>query len=402
VEAPETVAAMEETKAKHHSGEFLLPANPLASYLAHKGEIDAAIAKVLNGGWYVLGKETEAFDQEFAQYLGVLDSVGVASGTDALHLALRVVGVGPGDSVITVSHTAVATVAAIELAGASPILIDVDPVTFTMDPNRLEDTIKAHYPGGNPGAGRRLKAVIPVHLYGHPADMQAIMEIARRYEMYVIEDCAQSHGASIGGVKTGGWGNLGAFSFYPTKNLGALGDGGALATKDQEVAERIRLLREYGWRERYISDFPGMNSRLDEIQAAILRVKLHYLDQENNRRRELARLYDSLLSPTTLMRPEVRVDAHHVYHQYVIRSERREALRVFLKDNLVGTLIHYPLPVHLQPAYRGRILIGAGGLENTERLCREILSLPMHPQMSDEQAQRVGELILEWHRQTPN
>jgi dTDP-4-amino-4,6-dideoxygalactose transaminase len=387
---------MDETKAKDHPGEFLLPTNPLAFYLAHKTETDAAIAKVLNGGWYILGEEAAAFDREFAQYLSVRYSVGVASGTDALHLALRACGIGPGDAVVTVSHTAVATVAAIELAGAAPVVVDVDPVTFTMDPNRLEDTIRAHYPGGKSAARGRLKGIIPVHLYGQPANMPAIVEIARRYDMYVIEDCAQSHGASIRSLKTGAWGNLAAFSFYPTKNLGALGDGGALATNDQELAERIRLLREYGWRERYISDFPGMNTRLDELQAAILRVKLHYLDQENARRRDLARLYDSFLSATTLTLPTVRADVHHVYHQYVVRSERRDTLRVFLKENSVGTLIHYPLPVHLQPAYRERILIGVGGLEHTERLCREILSLPMHPQITDEQAQRVSELILKW------
>jgi dTDP-4-amino-4,6-dideoxygalactose transaminase len=376
--------------------EFLLPTNPLAFYLAHKAEIDAAIAKVLNGGWYILGEEAAAFDREFAQYLGVRYSVGVASGTDALHLALRACGIGPGDGVVTVSHTAVATVAAIELAGAVPVLVDVDPVTFTLDPNRLEDTIRGYYSDGKPTAGGRLRGIIPVHLYGQPADLPAIVEIARRRDMYVIEDCAQSHGASIRGVKTGGWGNLAAFSFYPTKNLGGLGDGGALATNDRELSDRIRLLREYGWRERYISDFPGMNSRLDELQAAILRVKLHYLDQENARRRDLARLYNSFLSTTTLTLPKVRDDAHHVYHQYVVRTEHRDDLRVFLKENSVGTLIHYPLPVHLQPAYRGRTVIGAGGLEHTERLCREILSLPMHPQITDEQAQRVSELILKW------
>jgi dTDP-4-amino-4,6-dideoxygalactose transaminase len=376
--------------------EFLLPTNPLAFYLAHKAEIDAAIAKVLNGGWYILGEEAAAFDREFAQYLGVRYSVGVASGTDALHLALRACGIGPGDGVVTVSHTAVATVAAIELAGAVPVLVDVDPVTFTLDPNRLEDTIRGYYSDGKPTAGGRLRGIIPVHLYGQPADLPAIVEIARRRDMYVIEDCAQSHGASIRGVKTGGWGNLAAFSFYPTKNLGGLGDGGALATNDRELSDRIRLLREYGWRERYISDFPGMNSRLDELQAAILRVKLHYLDQENARRRDLARLYNSFLSATTLTLPKVRDDAHHVYHQYVVRTEHRDDLRVFLKENSVGTLIHYPLPVHLQPAYRGRTVIGAGGLEHTERLCREMLSLPMHPQITDEQAQRVSELILKW------
>jgi dTDP-4-amino-4,6-dideoxygalactose transaminase len=264
----------------------------------------------------------------------------------------------------------------------------------------LEDAIKEHQAGWKPTARGRLKGILPVHLYGQPADMPAIGDIARRYDMYVIEDCAQSHGASIGSLKTGAWGNVAGFSFYPTKNLGALGDGGALATNDRELAERIRLLREYGWRERYISDLPGMNTRLDELQAAILRVKLHYLDQENARRRDLARLYDSCLSATTLLLPKVRVDAQHVYHQYVVRSERRDALRVFLQENAVGTLIHYPLPVHLQPAYQGRILIGAGGLEHTERLCREILSLPMHPQMSDEQVQRVSDLILRWDRLT--
>jgi dTDP-4-amino-4,6-dideoxygalactose transaminase len=376
--------------------EFLLPTNPLALYLAHKAEIDAAIAKVLDGGWYILGEEAAAFDGQFAQYLGVRYSVGVASGTDALHLALRACGIGPGDGVVTVSHTAVATVAAIELAGAVPVLVDVDPVTFTLDPNRLEDTLRGHYADGKPAAGGRVRGIIPVHLYGQPADLPAIVEIARRRDMYVIEDCAQSHGASIRGVKTGGWGNLAAFSFYPTKNLGGLGDGGALATNDRELSDRIRLLREYGWRERYISDFPGMNTRLDELQAAILRVKLHYLDQENARRRDLARLYNSFLSTTTLALPKVRDDADHVYHQYVVRTERRDDLRTFLKENSVGTLIHYPLPVHLQPAYRGRTAIGAGGLQHTERLCREILSLPMHPQITDEQAQRVSELILKW------
>src|SRR5215510_721066 len=373
---------MEEIRVKDHTSEFLLPSNPRAFYLAHKGEIDAAIAKVLNGGWYILGEETDAFEQEFARYLGARYVIGVASGTDALHLSLRACGIGPGDAVLTVSHTAVATVAAIELAGAAPVLVEVDPATFTMDPHRLEDAIKEHQAGMKPTAKGRLKAIIPVHLYGQPADMPAIMDMARRYSMYVVEDCAQSHGASIDGLKTGVWGNLAAFSFYPTKNLGALGDGGALATNDRELAERIRLLREYGWRERYISHLPGMNTRLDELQAAILRVKLHYLDHENARRRQLARIYDSLLSATTLMLPKVSVDAHHVYHQYVVRSERRDALKVFLKENSVGTLIHYPLPVHLQPAYRDRMIIGAGGLEHTQQVCREILSLPMHPHMS--------------------
>jgi len=391
---------MEKITVKDHACTFFLQTNPLASYLAHKGEFDAAIAKVLSGGWYILGAETDAFEQEFAHYLGARSTIGVASGTDALHLALRASGIGPGDAVATVSHTAVATVAAIELAGAAPVLIDIDPVTFTMDPNRLEDTIKEHHSGQSPSGNCHLKAIIPVHLYGQPADMPAIMEIARRYDMCVIEDCAQSHGASIRGRKTGGWGHLAAFSFYPTKNLGAFGDGGAVVTNDDGgLAERVRLLREFGWRERYISDLAGMNTRLDELQAAILRVKLKYLDRENARRQELARVYDTLLSATALILPQVRPDSDHVYHQYVVRSERRNDLRTFLKENSVGSLIHYPSPVHLQPAYQARIAIGSGGLKQTEQVCREVLSLPMYPQMIDEQAQRVSELIVNWDGQ---
>jgi dTDP-4-amino-4,6-dideoxygalactose transaminase len=387
---------------KNRTSTFLLPTNPLAFYLAHKDEIDAAVAKVLNGGWYILGEETDAFEQEFAHYLGARYASGVASGTDALQLALRASGIGPGDAVATVSHTAVATVAAIELAGAAPVLVDVDPVTFTMDPNRLEDTIKKHHADQRPSANSRLKAIIPVHLYGQPADMPAIMEIARRYDMYVIEDCAQSHGASVRGLKTGLWGNLATFSFYPTKNLGAFGDGGAVVTNDAGLAERVRLLREFGWRERYISELAGMNTRLDELQSAILRVKLNYLDRENARRQELARVYNALLSATALILPQVRPDSDHVYHQYVVRSERRDDLRTFLKENSVGSLIHYPSPVHLQPAYQGRVDIGSGGLKQTERACREVLSLPMYPQMTDEQAQRVSELILNWDDQARN
>jgi len=371
---------------------LLVPADPKASYLAHKDEIDEAIHRVLDSGWYILGQEVAGFEKEFAAYVGVGNAIGVASGTDALEIALRSCGIGPGDGVITVSHTAVATVAAIELAGATPILVDIDPCTYTMDPNPLEDTIKRQ------GVGR-LKAIVPVHLYGHPADMAAIMDIAGRHGLSVIEDCAQSHGAAIGDRKTGTWGHLSAFSFYPTKNLGALGDGGAAVTDDQDLAERMRCLREYGWRERYISHLPGMNTRLDELQAAVLSVKLRYLDKENNRRRGLARAYDALLSATALILPQPQDGVEHVFHQYVVRSRHRDGLQAFLGANSIGTLIHYPVPVHLQPAYKGRVIINGGGLRHTEEVCREVLSLPMHPQMTNEQAQQVSELILRWHRQ---
>ena len=368
---------------------FLPPTDPKANYLAHKQEIDQAIHCVLDSGWYILGQEVAAFEKEFADYLGVSQAVGVGNGTDALEIALRACGVGVGDAVITVSHTVVATVAAIELVGAMPVLVDIDPITFTLDPNLLEDTIKEHQ-------GSRIKAIIPVHLYGHPADMSAIMEIARRHDLYVVEDCAQSHGAAIKGRKTGTWGHLAAFSFYPTKNLGALGDGGAVVTDDQELAQKLRFLREYGWKQRYISDIVGMNTRLDEIQAAVLRVKLRYLDAENAQRRQLAEVYNSRLGDTPLILPEVSKDVDSVYHQYVVESAQRDALKDFLKNNSVGTLIHYPIPVHRQPAYQNRVGVGSGGLQKTEDVVSKILSLPMYPQMISDQAQQVADLIASW------
>jgi dTDP-4-amino-4,6-dideoxygalactose transaminase len=376
----------------------LLPSDPKANYLAHKEEIDQAIHRVLDSGWYILGQEVARFEEEFAAYIGVRHAVGVANGTDALEIALRACGIGSGDAVMTVSHTAVATVAAIELAGATPVLVDIDPKTFTMDPNRLEKAVQKLT--CDRSARPKPRAIIPVHLYGHPADMPAIMDIAKRFELHVIEDCAQSHGAAILGRKTGTWGHLATFSFYPTKNLGALGDGGIVVTDHAVFAERVRLLREYGWRERYISDLPGLNTRLDELQAAILRVKLPHLDAENARRRELASIYDALLSSTSLVLPRPHEGVNHVYHQYVVISKDRDDLRLFLKNNSVGTLIHYPVPIHLQPAYVGRLITSTNELQNTEQICGQILSLPMHPQMTNEQAQRVCELITQWHHQT--
>jgi len=381
--------------------------DPRANYLAHKAEIDAAIEQVLLGGRYILGEPVTAFEREFAAYLGAGHAmpgtaghtIAAGSGTDALHLALRACGIGPGDRVFTVSHTAVATVAAIELAGATPVLVDIDPATFTMDPQRLEDAVRwqderpmSSVVSRQSSVPRRRAAVIPVHLYGHPADMAAILEIARRFDLWVIEDCAQSHGATIGGQRTGTFGDIAAFSFYPTKNLGALGDGGAVATNDAELAERVRLLREYGWRERYVSAIPGLNSRLDTLQAAILRVKLRHLDAENARRRELAQRYTELLAGADVRLPAARPDITHVYHQYVIRAARRDALQVHLRGLGIGTLIHYPVPVHMQPAYAGRIAIGAG-LPETEAAAGEILSLPIFPELGEAEVGRVAEAI---------
>jgi dTDP-4-amino-4,6-dideoxygalactose transaminase len=369
---------------------MILPANPAANYLAHRDEIDQAIRRVLDGGMYILGQEVAKFEEEFARYLGAQHTIGVGSGTDALHVALRACGVGTGDAVVTVSHTAVATVAAIEMAGAEAVLIDIDPATATIDANRLDDVLKRQHPG-------RIKAVIPVHLYGHPADMPTIMDVAERYGLLVVEDCAQSHGADLDRRKTGTWGHIAAFSFYPTKNLGALGDGGAVVTNDPRLAEQARLLREYGWRERYVSDFPGLNTRLDELQAALLRVKLRHLDEENARRQELARRYDAALSDTSVVIPHSRKGVSHVYHQYVVRTDHRDDLRSFLKANGVGTLIHYPVPVHMQPAYQGRALVDDAGLPETESICRRILSMPMHPQLTDAEVKEVGDLIVRWN-----
>jgi dTDP-4-amino-4,6-dideoxygalactose transaminase len=356
-----------------------------AGYLAHRAEIDAAVHRVLESGWYVMGREVECFEQAFCAYIGAHHAIGVGNGTDALELALRACGVGPGDLVYTVSHTAVATVAAIELAGALPVLVDIDPVTFTLDPNCLEEAL------ARPPAGRS-KAVIPVHLYGQPAEMPAILDVARRHGLYVIEDCAQAHGASLAGRMVGTWGDLASFSFYPTKNLGAMGDGGMVVTSDPALAERVRLLRQYGWRERYVSDVPGANSRLDELQAAILLAKLPHLDADNACRRILARTYDTLLAETGISLPQTRPGATHVYHQYAIRLRQRDALRTFLRQAGIGTLVHYPVPVHLQPAYRDR-LPRAAVLPRTEQVAREVLSLPIYPQLPDEQARFVSREI---------
>lgn len=278
-------------------------ANPKVQYLAYRGEIDAAVGRVLESGWYILGEEVKAFEEEFATYIGVSCGIGVGSGTEAIHLALVSCGIGPGDEVITVSHTAVATVAAIELAGATPVLVDIEPDFFTLNPNKLEEAITP-----------RTKAVLPVHLYGQPADLDPILEIARKHHLRVIEDCAQAHGAMYKDKRAGSYGDMACYSFYPTKNLGALGDGGIIVTNDTELAKKARLLREYGWAQRYVSHLAGWNTRLDEIQAAILRVKLKHLDEDNSKRARLAEIYNRKLSTTNLILPKRRENSTHAYH----------------------------------------------------------------------------------------
>lgn len=371
---------------------------PRARYLAHRQAIDAALAEVFVRGQFILGPETRAFESEFAAFLGATDCIGVANGTDALEIALRSCGIGPGDAVVTVSLTATATVAAIERAGATPLFADIDEATFTLDPESLRAIIQLQQKAGSP----RIKAVIPVHLYGQAADLPAILSIAREHGLRVIEDCAQAHGATLSGRPVGTWGDLAAFSFYPTKNLGAFGDAGALVTSDPALADRARALREYGWKTRYVSAFPGVNSRIDEIHAATLRVLLKALTEENVARQRLARRYDEALADSRELPPVIRKDATHVFHQYVIRSPERDSLQSFLTEAGVPTQIHYPVPVHLQPAYAGRFPINGNALRRTESAAREILSLPMSPHFDDVLMQRVLNQLGRWKTSRSN
>jgi dTDP-4-amino-4,6-dideoxygalactose transaminase len=363
-------------------------ANPGAGYRAVKAEIDAAVARVLQSGWYILGQEVRAFEAEFAAWLGAAAAVGCGSGTDALALALRGLGVGPGSSVVTVSHTAVATVAAIEMAGATPILIDIEPDYYTMDPDELAEVL-AHPPPGMPP----VRAVVAVHLYGQPAALDRIEAACRRYGVALIEDCAQAHGATYAGRKVGTFSAASAFSFYPTKNLGALGDGGMIAVSDAPLAVEIAALRQYGWRTHYISDAVGVNSRLDELQAAILRVKLAHLDAQNARRQAIAAEYDAALHGSSLAPPARRTDCGHVFHLYVLRTPKRATVQEQLRQAGIGTGVHYPLPVHRQPAYRARLGLGPSGCRASELAGAEVLSLPIYPELTDGQVGRVCETL---------
>jgi dTDP-3-amino-3,4,6-trideoxy-alpha-D-glucose transaminase len=349
-----------------------------AQYRTIQDEIDEAVARVLASGWYVLGREVEAFEAEFAGYVGADYAVGVASGTDALMLALRAVGVGPGDEVVTVSHTSVATVAAIVAAGAQPVFVDIDPVTYTMDASQLN------------GAWTD-KIVIPVHLYGHPADMITITD----YGLFMVEDCAQAHGAYCYGEPVGTFGNAAAFSFYPTKNLGAYGDGGMIVSNGPIMNLLARDLRQYGWNNHRISQVHGHNSRLDELQAAVLRVKLRHLDDWNARRRTLAARYTQQLADSGLGLPVEAEGATHAWHLYVVRvPEDRDGLQRRLRARGVETLVHYPVPVHLQPAYASDDY-PEGCLPETERAAREVLSLPLYPEMTEAMVDEISAIVME-------
>ena len=342
-----------------------------------RADIEAAIARVLDTCQFTLGDEVAAFETEFAAYCNTDYAMGVNTGTSALHLALLAAGVGPGDEVITVPHTFVATVAAVCYTGARPVLVDVDPATLNIDVRGIEAKITA-----------KTKVILPVHLYGQPADMDPILAIAKKHRLLVIEDAAQAHGAEYKGKRAGSIGDMGCFSFYPGKNLGACGEGGMVTTNNREYAEKIRMLRDWGMKERYYHDLRGYNFRMEGIQGAVLRVKLRHLDTWTDARRERAALYDRLLSETEMQRPASLDDIRHAHHLYVVRVAERDRVRQELLHQGVQTNIHYPIPVHLQKGYAD-LGYRQGDFPHAEQAAREVLSLPFFPELTPEQIQRV-------------
>jgi dTDP-4-amino-4,6-dideoxygalactose transaminase len=354
-----------------------------AQFRPIKQEVMRAIEDVLDDMHLFLGPNTQAFEEEFAAYCGVPFCITVANGTDALHLALRAAGVGPGDEVITVAHTFFATTEAIVMAGAIPVYVDIDPHAFTIDVAQIERRITP-----------RTKAIVPVHLYGQMADMDPIVEIAARHDLVVVEDAAQAHGAEYTGRRAGSIGQLGCFSFYYSKNLGAYGESGAVVTSDPELARRLRLYRDHGSAQRYHHLELGFNSRMDEIQAAVLRIKLRYLDGWNVQRREHAARYDRLLADANVGLPMTAPKRSHIYYVYVLRSADRDGLQRALADRQIGTAIHFPIPTHLQVACR-KLGYHAGDLPHTEQAAREVLSIPMYAELTDAQQEWIAAAVLE-------
>ena len=368
---------------RHAMKTDILCANPRRQFSAQSDEISQAIMQVLNSDSYILGSEVEKFEEEFAKYIGTSHCIGLNSGTDALILSLRALGIASGDEVITPSHTAVATISAIVSCGATPVFVDIDPVSFTINPDLVNEAVTS-----------RTKAIVAVHLYGHPCDMDALQQIVTKCGIYLIEDCAQAHGAEWRGRKVGTFGSVGCFSFYPTKNLGAIGDGGAVVTKDPTIADRIRRLRQYGWDSNRLSQEPSGVSRLDEIQAAILRVKLPKLDGNNEKRREIARAYSTRLQNCSAVVPVANIAAKHVYHLFVVQVEKRDDTIHHLNQQGIFPGIHYRVPVHLQPSYQSLPSSNSAALPVTERLAKTILSLPMFPELDDSEIEKVCEEML--------
>ncbi|HCZ12908.1 MAG: transcriptional regulator [Nitrospirae bacterium GWC2_46_6] len=350
-------------------------------YLEIKDEVFSVLNEVLESSQYVLGKKVLELEDEIGKYHEVKEAVGVASGTDALHLSLKALGIGEGDEVITTPFTFFATAEAILYTGAKPVFTDIEPDTYNIDTSLIEKKIT-----------KKTKAIVPVHIFGHPADMKTIMDIAAKYNLKVIEDCAQSFGASLNGKKTGSFGDAGCFSFYPSKNLGAYGDGGMIVLNDPGAADEIRKLRNHGSKGGYRHECLGYNSRLDEIQAGVLLVKFRMIDEYNRKRREKASLYNSILSDAVIT-PVEKNGAYHVYHQYTIRSGKRDIIQQYLKDNGVSSVVYYPMPLHLQDAVR---FLGykEGDFPVTELVSREVLSLPMYPELEETDIRFASKIIV--------
>ena len=359
-------------------------ANPLRQYQSCRRDIDEAIHEVLSSGHYVLGTQCQAFEQEFANVVGVSHCASLASGTDAISIGLRALGVGFGDEVITSAHTANATVSAIELVGATAVLADIEQESRCLCPSSVKKLL-----------GPQTKAIVVVHIYGQPANIHKIAEIASENSLALIEDCAQAHGAQIRGQHVGSFADIGAFSFYPTKILGALGDAGAVVCKDELLFEKLRMLRQYGWREKFFSEIKGANSRLDEIQAAVLRCKLKRMSSWHQRRLEIAAQYDAACARSSLYPPPRNPQQTHAFHLYVLETKKRALLRQHLSAYGVESAIHYPTPIHLQPAYVGKIKT-ASCLQKTEELYKRILSIPLYAELSDEEVATVCTALGEW------
>jgi len=355
--------------------------NMKAPYQELQDELDEAYHRAMASGWYILGEEVESFEHEFAAYCGVKHCVGVGNGLEALHLILRAYGIGPGDEVIVPANTYIATWLAVSYSGALPVPVEPDERTYNLDPERIEAAITP-----------KTRAIFAVHLYGQPAEMDAIHALARKHELRVIEDAAQAHGARYHTKRAGSLGDAAGWSFYPGKNLGALGDAGAVTTEDDDLADKIRILRNYGSKVKYHNLAKGYNSRLDEFQASFLRIKLKYLDEWNARRAHLAGRYGEMLKNTDLILPFVPADMKAAWHLFVVRTRQREHLQEYLQASGIGTLIHYPVPPHLQPAYQ-ELGLTAGSFPISERIADEVLSLPMGPHLSTMELERVVDVI---------
>lgn len=349
-------------------------------YAEIEEEITAAIQRVLKSGWFILGEEIKKFEEEFSKYIGAKYGIGVNSGSDALYLAVKALRIGQGDEVITVSHTFISAVDAIVRNGAKPVFVDIEPDTYCIDVTKIEEKIT-----------NKTIAILVAHLYGHPADMDSIMKIGKKYNLFVIEDACQAHAAEYKGKKVGGIGDAGCFSFYPAKNLGAYGDGGMIVTNNEELAKKLRILRNYGKPKKYYHNFIGINSRLDEVQATVLRVKLKYLDEWTEKRRKIAKQYSNFLKDADVVVPMEKEYAKHVYHLYVIRNKKRDKLQKYLLKNGILMQIHYPIPVHKQKAYLNLGIIT--NLPVTEKICNEILSMPMHPWLHNDEIKYIEEEI---------